>query len=62
MRENSASQLSRLAAASALALMLTACTDQGVFDVGAPEPEKAASEQRTIDPALNSLDGVTQHG
>ena len=51
-----------LAAASALALFLTACAEEARIDTGAAEPAKSASERRTLDPVLNTIDGVTHHG
>lgn len=66
MRQDSTSQLLKcaaaFAAASTLALFLSACAEETRIDASGAEPEKSASERRTFEPALNSLDGVTQHG
>ncbi len=66
MRHDSTSLLlervAAFTAASALALFLAACAEEARIDAGGAEPEKSVSERRTVDPALNSLDGVTQHG
>lgn len=66
MRHDSTSRLLKraaaFAAASTLALFLAACAEEARIDAGVAEPEKSASERRTFEPALNSLDGVTQHG
>lgn len=66
MRQDSTSRLLKraaaLAAASTLAFFLAACAEEARIDAGGAEPEKSVSERRTVDPALNSLDGVTQHG
>lgn len=66
MRHDSTSRLLKrvaaFAAASTLALFLAACAEEARIDAGVAEPEKSVSERRTFEPALNSLDGVTQHG
>ena len=51
-----------LAAASMLALLLVACGDGGPLDVRAAEPSKESSQPHALDPALDSLEGVTHHG
>ena len=51
-----------LTAASTLALFLGACAEKARIEVGPAGPDKSASEQRAPDPALRSLEGVTQHG
>lgn len=48
--------------ASTLTLALVACGDEGPLDVRAAEPVKASGQPQTLDPALNSLEGVTHHG
>ncbi len=66
MRQDSTSRLLKraaaLAAASTLALFLAACAEEFRIDASVAEPEKSVSERATFEPALNSLDGVTQHG
>lgn len=66
MRQDSTSRLLKrvaaFAAASTLALFLAACAEEARIDAGVAEPDKSVSERRTFEPALNSLDGVTQHG
>lgn len=61
MRKKSVTKLAIAAGASALALLVVACTDHGTLGVVKAGAERSTSE-RTLDPALNNLDGVTQHG
>jgi hypothetical protein len=59
---NSVRFVATLAAAAALTLLLVACGGGGPIDARAAEPSKASDPPSTLDPALNSLEGVTQHG
>ncbi|MEP6609538.1 MAG: hypothetical protein ABJA83_12775 [Burkholderiaceae bacterium] len=59
---NSVRSAAALAAASTLALLLVACGDDGPLDARAAQPDKTSSQPHTLDPALDSLEGVTHHG
>ena len=56
--------IATVAAAAALTLLLVACGGGGPLDVRAAEPSKESesSQPRALDPALDSLEGVTHHG
>lgn len=51
-----------LIAASTLTLLLVACGGNGALDARAAVPGKTDSQQPALDPALDSLEGVTHHG
>jgi len=61
-RSNFKPSLVMLAAVSTLSLSLAACSDNGAVDARASEPARATSQPSSADPALDRLDGVTQHG
>ena len=49
-------------AAVTLTLLLVACGGGGPLDARAAEPSKESSQPPALDPALDRLDGVTNHG
>ena len=51
-----------LGAAAMLTLLLVSCGDGGPLDVRAAEPSKESGQPHALDPALDSLEGVTHHG
>ena len=46
---------------ASLVLALTACGGKAL-DARAPEPAQSVTQPSTLDPALNSLEGVIHHG
>lgn len=48
--------------ASTLTLALVACGGEGPLDARAAEPTNASGQPQALDPALDSLEGVTHHG
>ena len=51
-----------LATFSMLSLLLAACGDDGALSARAAEPQETSARPSVLDPALDSLEGVTHHG